>query len=72
MDRAETWDRAHRKNGEFPDPNLASELLAMYPRSLPEVYLITDENRDEVSVRSEAFRKKLIKRAKLRAAKKAE
>jgi hypothetical protein len=44
----------------------------MYPRSLPEVYLITDENRDEVSVRSEAFRKKLIKRAKLRAAKKAE
>ena len=72
MDLAETWDRDHLKNGEFPDPNLASELLAMYPRSLPEVYLITDENRDEVSVRSEAFRNKLIKRAKLRAAKKAE
>jgi len=72
MDLAESWSRKHLENSEFPDQNLADELLAMYPRNLPEVYLVTDENRDEVSTRSEAFRNKLIKRAKLKAAKTAE
>ncbi len=69
IDLADMWSKDYLKHGEFPDPNLADELLRMYPGRLPEVYRVTDENRDSVSSRSEAFRRKLMKRAKLRAAK---
>lgn len=69
IDLAAQWSRKYLENTEFPDQNLADEILRMYPRKLPEVYRIDDGNKDQISTRSEAFRNKLMKRAKLRAAK---
>ena len=72
IDVAEQWSRDFLKKGNFPDPNLRDRLLEMHPNRLPEVYVLGPDNVDDVAVRSDMFRTKLIKRAKLKAAKKAD
>jgi len=57
---AENWSREYLRNMDFPDQGLMSTFLREHPDDLPEVHLIKDSNVDEVSKRSDEFRKRIL------------
>lgn len=59
MELAENWNREYLESLEFPDQNLMDTFLRENPE-LPEVYKVDDSNVDEVSKKSDRFRKKLL------------
>lgn len=60
MELVSNWDRKFLQNYDSGDKNLMNRMLADHPRKLPEVILVDKNNVDEVSKRSDAYRKKLL------------
>lgn len=60
-DLVSNWDRESLKKRECPDRALMDSMLASNPRKLPEVYIVNRENVSEVALKSDAYRKKLLK-----------
>ncbi len=60
LDLASNWERKYLKNLDFSDRHLLAGMLEAHPRKLPEVYVVERENEDEVSARSDEYRKKLL------------
>lgn len=59
-DLVSNWDRAYLRRYDTGDRNLMTRMLEDHPRKLPEVMLVDKDNVDEVSKRSDAYRKKLL------------
>ena len=57
---AENWSRDYLKNMDFSDQALLETFLREHPDDLPEVHLVTDKNVEEISKRSDAYRKSII------------
>jgi len=57
---ADNWSRDYLRSMDFPDQSLMDAFLRENKDGLPEVYLVDDSNVDEVSKRSEAFRKSIL------------
>jgi energy-converting hydrogenase A subunit R len=57
---AENWSRDYLVNTDFPDVNLIKTFLREHPDDLPEVYAVDDDNVEEISKRSEEYRKTLL------------
>ncbi len=60
LELANNWERPYLKNCEFPDRNLLDRMLAAHPRKLPEVYAVDRSNVDEISEKSDEYRKKIM------------
>lgn len=60
VELAENWSREYLRKMDFPDINLMETFLKEHPRKLPEVHAVTDSNVDEISKRSDAYRKSLL------------
>lgn len=58
MHLADNWNREYIQSKEGPDRNLLINLLNSFPKKLPEVVNIDDDNVSEIAERSEAYRKK--------------
>ncbi len=69
IDLADNWNRSYLSTASVPDPNIRDHLLAMHPKKLPELYVLNEDNVHQVATRSDKYRRKLMKQAKLRAAK---
>ncbi len=63
FDLVDNWNRKYLENSEFSFDPLVRELLKNHPRKLPEVYRITRENVEEISLKSDAYRRKMISKA---------
>ena len=61
-DLAENWSREYLDTMSFPDVNLLRAFLREHPDDLPEVYLVNESNVDEISKKSDKFRKNLLKK----------
>lgn len=59
-DLVENWSRKYLERMDFNDRHLLRGMLSLYPNKLPEVYVVNDDNVDEVSARSDEYRKKLL------------
>lgn len=59
-DLVSNWDRGYLRKYATADRNLLDRMLDDHPRKLPEVILVDNSNVDEVSKRSDAYRKKLL------------
>ena len=59
-DLADNWSREYLEKMDFPDRNLLNTFLKEHPNKLPEVYAVNDGNVDEISKKSEKFRKKVL------------
>lgn len=57
---AENWSRDYLRKMDFPDQNLLDTFLREHGDALPEVYAIDESNVDEVSKRSDLFRKNVL------------
>ena len=57
---AENWSRDYLRKMDFPDQALLDSFLRENPDGLPEVHLVTEKNVDEVSKRSDAFRRTAV------------
>lgn len=57
---AENWSREYLRTMDFPDQSLLEAFLRENPDELPEVHLVTEKNVDEISKRSDAFRRTII------------
>jgi predicted HAD superfamily phosphohydrolase len=55
------WNRETLKKKDFPDPYLMKTMLESNPKKLPEVYIVTKDNVDEIAKKSDAYRKKLLR-----------
>ena len=60
LDLASNWDRKYLKNADVHDTHLMQTMLSENPRKLPEVYIIDKDNVDEISEKSDAYRRKLL------------
>ncbi|MBO4357180.1 MAG: hypothetical protein J5813_03295 [Candidatus Methanomethylophilaceae archaeon] len=60
IELAENWDRKYLKNTNFPDSNLMDTFLREHPGQLPEVYVLNNNNVDEIAKRSDEYRKALL------------
>ena len=60
MDLVNNWDREYLRSYDTTDRNLLDRMLNDHQRKLPEVLLVDKKNVDEVSKRSDAYRKKLL------------
>lgn len=60
LDLASNWERKYLKNADVHDVNLMQAMLKENPRKLPEVYIVDRKNVDEISEKSDAYRKKLL------------
>lgn len=69
MDVIADWNRDALAGFDAPDPNLRDRLLEMYPKELPEVYLIDESNSKSIAERSNVYRNKMIDKYRLRRAK---
>ncbi len=58
---AENWSREYLRKMDFPDQALLDAFLRENPDELPEVHLVTEKNVDEISKRSDAFRKTIVR-----------
>ncbi len=58
---AKNWDREYLEKMPFPDRSLMDTFLREHPDKLPEVYAVDDDNVDEISKKSDRFRKKIMK-----------
>lgn len=56
---AKNWERQFLKDKEGPDRYLLDTLLATYPKKLPEVFIVNNDNVDDVAKKSETYRKKI-------------
>ena len=63
FDLIDNWNRKYLENSEFSFDPLVRELLKNHPRKLPEVYRITRENVEEISLKSDAYRRKMVSKA---------
>ena len=63
MELADKWSRKYLEKIEFPDQSLMDRFLAEHPDDLPDVYKVDDDNVDEISKKSDRFRKKVLKRS---------
>ncbi len=61
LEIAENWNREYLENLEFPDQPLMDTFLREHPDELPEVYRVTDSNVDEISKKSDEYRKRILK-----------
>lgn len=61
FDLVENWNRETLKKKDFPDPNLMRTMLESNPKKLPEVYIVNNDNMDEIAKKSDAYRKKLLR-----------
>ena len=59
-DLVNNWNREYLSSYDTCDRNLLDRMLDDHPRKLPEVLLVDKENVDEVSKRSDAYRRKLL------------
>ena len=59
-DLAANWSRKYLEEMDFPDRNLLNTFLREHPKDLPEVYAVNDGNVDEISKKSEKYRKKIL------------
>ncbi len=57
---AENWSREYLRKMDFPDLALLEAFLRENPDKLPEVHLVTEKNVDELSKRSDAFRRTVV------------
>ncbi len=57
MEMADNWSREYLRKMDFPDRNILDRFLTEHPKELPEVYAVTEKNVDEVSKRSDSYRK---------------
>jgi energy-converting hydrogenase A subunit R len=60
-DLVSNWDRASLKKMDCPDKALMDTMLAANPRKLPEVYIVNRSNVTEIALKSDAYRKKLLR-----------
>ncbi len=60
FDLVSNWDRESLKKRDFPDPNVMNRMLEENARKLPEVRIVDKQNLDEIIVKSEQYRKKLL------------
>ncbi len=57
---AKDWSRETLESFMFSDQSLVDAFLREHPGDLPEVYLVDDSNVDEVSKRSDEYRRKIL------------
>lgn len=62
-DLVSNWDRESLKKRECPDRALMDAMLSSNPRKLPEVHIVDKSNVTDVALKSDAYRKKLLKSA---------
>lgn len=60
LDLASNWERSYLKKADVHDTHLMETMLAENPRKLPEVFIIDKDNVDEISEKSDAYRKKIL------------
>lgn len=60
MDLVSNWDRKYVRENFTADRHLLDRMLDDHPRKMPEVMLVDKNNVDEISKRSDAYRKKLL------------
>jgi hypothetical protein len=60
MDLVNNWNMEYLRTYDAADRNLIDRMLNDHQRKLPEGLLVDKKNVDEVSKRSDAYRKKLL------------
>ena len=60
MKLAENWGREYLESIEFPDQSLMDAFLRENPDDLPEVYKVDDDNVDDISKKSDLYRRKIL------------
>jgi len=60
MELAENWDRKYLETNDFSDQSLMDTFLKENPGKLPEVFVVDNDNVDEISKKSEKYRLKHI------------
>jgi energy-converting hydrogenase A subunit R len=54
------WDRETLERSDCPDRTLMDSMLAAHPRKLPEVHIIDESNVNEIALKSDDYRKRLL------------
>jgi predicted HAD superfamily phosphohydrolase len=57
---AENWSRRFLEQTNFPDLDLLRTFLREHPDDLPEVYAVNDDNVDDISKKSDRYRKDIL------------
>lgn len=60
FDLIDNWYLEYLENSRFSFDPLVRELLRNHPHKLPEVYRITNENVDEIALKSDEYRRNLL------------
>ncbi|MCL2510303.1 MAG: hypothetical protein FWF07_04400 [Methanomassiliicoccaceae archaeon] len=60
-DLVENWNRKTLEKKAFPDPYLMSSMLAANPKKLPEVYIVNNDNVDDLAKKSDRYRVELLR-----------
>ncbi len=61
LDLVNNWDRKSLKKGSYSDPHLMEAMLAANPKKLPEVVAVNRQNVEEISKKSTAYRKRILR-----------
>ena len=63
FDMVENWNRKFLCETNVPDRNALNAMLAKHPKNLPTVVRVTKDNVSEIAAKSDAYRKKAIRKA---------